>query len=129
MELLTKLLVAGGVMGMLDFVWLGLVAKKFYRDEIGQLLLTKPNMPAALSFYVIYVVGLVIFAVNPAQSVLGAAGRGALLGLVAYATYDLTNLATMKGFSAKVAAVDMLWGALLTAVAAAASYHVWTLVK
>ena len=124
MELLVKLLVAGGVMGLLDFVWLGTIAKKFYRTEIGQLLLDKPNMPAALLFYGIYVVGVVLIAVNPAQSVSEAALKGGLFGFVAYATYDLTNLATMKGFSAKVTAVDMLWGALLTAAVAAAAYAV-----
>ena len=124
MELFVKLLVAGGVMGLLDFIWLGTIAKKFYRTEIGQLLLDKPNMPAALLFYGIYVVGVVLIAVNPAQSVLEAALKGALLGFVAFATYDLTNLATMKGFSAKVVAVDMLWGTLLTAAVAAAAYAV-----
>lgn len=122
-----RLLVAGGVMGLLDFVWLGTVAKTFYRSQIGRLLLDKPNMTAAVLFYVIYVVGVVAFVVSPALekgSLSYALSRGALLGFVAYATYDLTNLATMKGFTVKVVLVDMLWGTLLTAVVAGATFYI-----
>lgn len=99
MELLIKLLAAGGIMGVLDFIWLGFIAKKLYYGEMGKLLLEKPNMPPALLFYVIYVVGVVLLLVNPAlekDSWQYALGYGALLGFVAYATYDLTNLATLK---------------------------------
>ena len=127
MELIVKLLVAGGVMGVLDFLWLGFVAKKLYYSEIGKLLLEKPNMPAALLFYVIYVVGVVVFVVTPAlekQSWQHALGYGALFGFVAYATYDLTNLATIKGFSAKIVAIDLAWGAVLTATIAVVTYLV-----
>lgn len=125
MELLIKLLAAGGVMGVLDFIWLGFVAKQLYRDEIGQLLLDKPNMVAAMAFYVIYVVGVVLLVVNPALakgSLMHAVGYGALFGLVAYATYDLTNLATIKGFSLKVVLIDLAWGAFITAMMAGAAY-------
>ncbi|PID98802.1 hypothetical protein CSA80_05020 [Candidatus Saccharibacteria bacterium] len=120
-----QLLVAGGVMGVLDFLWLGTVAKTFYRSQIGKLLLDKPNMTAAVLFYVIYVVGVVMFVISPAleKGSLGyAVTRGALFGFVAYATYDLTNLATMKGFTTKVVLVDLLWGAALTAIVAAVTY-------
>ena len=126
-NIIVKLLVAGGVMGVLDFVWLGFVAKTYYRDHIGKLLLDKPNMIAAVAFYVIYIVGVVLFVVNPAldkQSASHAALYGALFGLVAYATYDLTNLATLKGFSEKVVAVDLVWGMLLTAAVATITYWV-----
>ncbi|MCA9327312.1 DUF2177 family protein [Candidatus Saccharibacteria bacterium] len=125
--MIVKLLVAGGVMGVLDFIWLGFVAKTYYRDHIGKLLLDKPNMIAAVAFYVIYIVGVVLFVVNPAldkQSASHAALYGALFGLVAYATYDLTNLATLKGFSEKVVAVDLVWGMLLTAAVATITYWV-----
>lgn len=127
MELLVKLLAAGAVMGVLDFIWLGFVAKKLYYGEMGKILLEKPNMPPALLFYVIYVIGVVVFVITPALekgSWLHALGYGALFGLVAYATYDLTNLATLKGFSQKIVVIDLLWGAALTAVVAVVTYAV-----
>ena len=127
MELLIKLLAAGGIMGVLDFVWLGFVAKKLYYSEMGSILLEKPNMPAALLFYVIYVVGVVLFVVNPAlqnNSWQHALGYGALFGLVAYATYDLTNLATLKGFSSKIVVIDLAWGMALTAVVSLGAYAI-----
>ncbi|QQS18638.1 DUF2177 family protein [Candidatus Saccharibacteria bacterium] len=120
-----QLIVASGVMGVLDFIWLGTVAKTFYRSQIGKLLLDKPNMTAAVLFYAIYVVGVVTFVISPALekgSLAYALGRGALFGFVAYATYDLTNLATIKGFTTKVVIVDLVWGALLTATVAGVSY-------
>lgn len=122
MDIFIRLLIAGGIMGILDFVWLGFVAKKLYWAEMGKLLLDKPNMVAALIFYVIYVVGVVVFVVNPAldkDSWQYALGMGAFFGFVAYATYDLTNLSTMKDFSIKIVVIDMIWGAALTAVVAA----------
>jgi uncharacterized membrane protein len=122
MELLTKLLVAGGVMGFLDYIWLGYVAKGLYSREMGQILRRKPYLPAALSFYAIYVVGVIVFVINPAlaqDSVSYAAGYGALFGLIAYGTYDLTGLAVIKGFTTRIAIIDMLWGAALTAVMSA----------
>ncbi len=125
MELLIKLLAAGGIMGILDFIWLGFVAKKLYYGEMGKILLEKPNMGPALAFYVIYVIGVILLVVNPAlekDSWQHAFGYGALLGFVAYATYDLTNLATLKGFSSKIVVIDLIWGTLLTAVVATGAF-------
>jgi len=125
MELIVKLLVAGGVMGILDFLWLGFIAKKLYYGEMGKILLEKPNMLPALLFYVIYVVGVVLFVVTPAlekDSLQHALWYGAAFGLVAYATYDLTNLATLKYFSAKVVVIDLLWGMAITAVVSVVTY-------
>ncbi|MCA9336826.1 DUF2177 family protein [Candidatus Saccharibacteria bacterium] len=127
MELIIKLLIAGGVMGVLDFVWLGFVAKSLYHKEMGSILLEKFNMVPALVFYVIYVIGVVMFVVNPAlekQSLLHALGYGALFGLVAYATYDLTSLAVIKGFSTKIVVIDMLWGMAITAAVSGGTYLV-----
>ena len=127
MELVKQLVVAGGVMGVLDWIWLGTVAKTFYRMQIGKLLLEKPNMTAAVLFYAIYVVGVVTFVISPALekgSLSYALTRGALFGFVAYATYDLTNLATMKGFTTKVVVVDLAWGALLTATVASVTFAI-----
>lgn len=124
-DFLIELVIAGLVMGVIDVLWLTVIANKFYKDNIGSLLLKKPNMQAAVVFYIIYVVGIVIFALQPALRE-GAwqtgAVLGALLGLVCYATYDLTNLATLKNWSNKVVLVDMAWGAFLTATVTVISY-------
>jgi uncharacterized membrane protein len=109
----------------LDALWLGLVARTLYQREFGALLLEKPNMAAAAAFYALYLGGVVFFAVKPALESGGwtrALLHGALFGLVAYATYDLTNLATLKGFPIRVVAPDLAWGAAVTAVAALAGY-------
>jgi uncharacterized membrane protein len=125
MELLIKLLITGAAMGLLDFIWLGYLAKKIYYSQMGELLLAKPNMIPALLFYVIYVVGVIVFVVDPSLakgSLAYAAGYGALFGLVAYATYDLTSLSVVKGFSAKVVIIDIIWGVLLTMTVASLAF-------
>ena len=127
MDFFIKMLVAGGVMGVIDLIWLSFVANKFYKSQIGSLLLEKPNMGAAALFYIIYVVGVVVFVLTPAlekNSWQHAAVYGALFGFVAYATYDLTNLATLKGFTTKLVVVDLIWGAVLTGSVATISYWV-----
>ncbi len=127
MDILITLLVAGSVMGFLDFLWLGYIAKNLYANELGELLLEKPNMVAAIVFYIIYVIGVVVFAISPvlADGSLGSAvGYGALFGFFAYATYDLTNLATIKGFKLKVVLIDMCWGTFLTAVTSGVTYFI-----
>ncbi len=115
----------------IDLLWLGVVAKSFYRAEIGPLLAPQTNLGAALAFYVIYAFGLMFFVIQPATLAGGwtkALLAGAVFGFVAYATYDLSNLATLRGWSIKLSAVDMLWGAALTgatcaiAVAAASRF-------
>lgn len=125
MEILTQLLIAGGVMGALDFIWLGYIGKQLYRKEIGSILLEKPKMTAALIFYALYVIGVVVFVINPAlaaNSLAYAAGYGAFFGLVAYGTYDLTSLAVLKGFTPKIVIIDLLWGAALTAVVSSLTF-------
>lgn len=127
MDIMLKVLVAGGVMGVLDFLWLGFIAKKLYYGEMGAILLQKFNAVPALLFYFVYIVGVLVFVINPAlakSSLAHAIGYGALFGLVAYATYDLTSLAVVKGFSVKVAIIDLLWGAFLTAAVAGITYIV-----
>lgn len=109
----------------IDMVWLGWIARAFYRAEIGGLLREDVNWAAALLFYVLFIAGLLAFAVIPAldRGVLRAAVAGGLFGLVAYATYDLTNLATLRGFTVRVAAVDMAWGFVLCSLTAAAAWR------
>lgn len=105
---------------VLDFVWLSLSSGPIYRKEIGALLLAEPNLAIAAGFYLIYVLGLVVIVSAPANGdVAKALVMGALFGLVAYGTYDLTNLSTMKGFTATVAIIDMAWGTFVTAASAA----------
>jgi uncharacterized membrane protein len=109
----------------LDYLWLSRVAIGFYRSQIGEILSDRPNFTAAGVFYLFYVVGIVYFAVLPGVqkgSLVTAIGSGALLGLIAYGTYDMTNLSTLKVWSLSLSLVDMAWGAFLTAVAAGAGY-------
>ena len=108
-----------------DFVWLGFIARDFYQAQIGPLLLERPNWAAAALFYPLYAAAVVYFCVEPAvtQASWGRAlGTGLLLGLVCYATYDLSNLATLKGWTANVVVVDVLWGMSVTAAAASGGY-------
>ncbi|TNM62317.1 DUF2177 family protein [Aliirhizobium smilacinae] len=111
----------------LDFLWLGTVATGFYRSRIGSLLLDQPNFVAAGVFYLFYVAGIVYFAVQPALlsgNWTTAAVAGAILGFIAYGTYDMTNLATLKNWSPTVSAVDMAWGTALTSFSAVVGYFV-----
>jgi uncharacterized membrane protein len=100
----------------LDMAWLGLVAKNFYAKRIGFLMKTDINWTAAILFYVLFTIGLVLFVIMPAvgkNSWVHALSFGALFGLIAYATYDLTNLATLKDWPLIVTMVDLAWGAVL----------------
>ena len=108
-----------------DFIWLGFIARSFYRDNLEGMLLEKPLMDVAGLFYGLYVVGIVIFGVMAGlrdESWRSAAIYGALFGLFAYATYDLTNLATLKNWPMIVSVVDIAWGAFVTALAATGGY-------
>jgi len=103
---------------LIDMVWLGLIAKGFYRKHLGEMLSSKVNWAAAILFYLLFIFGLVVFVVRPGviqNSPLNALLLGALLGLICYATYDLTNQATMKNWPFVVTVVDMIWGTVLGA--------------
>ncbi|HEX6144228.1 MAG TPA: DUF2177 family protein [Geminicoccaceae bacterium] len=109
----------------LDLLWLGVVAKGFYARQLGDLLSDQPNMAVAGLFYAGYVGGIVLFAVAPAlqaQSWTTALVLGVFLGLMAYGTYDMTNLATIRNWPVAMSITDMLWGSLLTGVAATAGF-------
>lgn len=117
-DFIIRYLIAGALFAVIDGIWLSFVANKLYRSQLGSLLLDKPNLPAAIVFYLVFLVGLVVFVINPAMQSNDwkvAAGLGALFGFVTYATYDLTNLATLKGYPLTITVVDMLWGTILTA--------------
>ena len=115
-------------MVLIDLLWLGVIAKPLYQQGIGHLMAEKPNLVAAALFYLLYPVGIVIFAVAPdavSASWIKTFTAGALLGLFAYATYDLTNLATLKGWPVSLALVDMAWGSLVTGLSALAGKTVF----
>lgn len=117
---------------VIDFIWLKYVALSFYRGQIGHLMLDKPNLGIALLFYLVYVVGVVVLAVNPALEKgqwTTALLYGGLLGLVAYGTYDITNLATLKTWPPIVSIIDMIWGTVLTASVATIAYFVTSALK
>ncbi|WP_158935353.1 DUF2177 family protein [Burkholderia sp. S171] len=114
---------------ILDAIWLGVISRNLYQREIGELLLPKPNFVAAAAFYVIYIVGLVYFCVVPGvigQSAVRGLVNGAVFGIVAYATYDLTNLATLKGWSTTLVFIDVAWGAVASAIASAVAVAITT---
>jgi uncharacterized membrane protein len=107
---------------VIDMVWLAWLAKPTYVAELGKLLRKDPNLAAAAAFYLLYTAGLVWFAILPgikSGSVLEALALGGALGLVAYGTYDLTNLAVMNGFGLRIALIDMAWGATVSAATTA----------
>jgi uncharacterized membrane protein len=108
-----------------DFLWLGWVARDFYGSRLGALLRPEPNWVAALLFYPLYVCGLLVFCVLPARNARSwrkAVSLGALFGVVAYATYDLSNLATLAGWPVAVTVADIAWGALVSGIAALAGF-------
>jgi uncharacterized membrane protein len=111
----------------LDMVWLGLAAKNFYAKHIGFLMKSNVNWAAAILFYLLFIAGLVVFVVVPALdkgSWVRALLLGALFGLITYATYDLTNLATLKDWPLLITVVDLIWGTVLAASVSVATYLV-----
>lgn len=125
MPLLKLYLIALPVFFIIDFIWLALVARKFYLDQIGLLMKTNINWPVAITFYLLFIIGLVIFAIAPAvekKSLASAVIMGGLFGFFTYATYDLTNLATLKNWPLSVSIVDMIWGTILAASVSTITY-------
>jgi len=99
---------------VIDIIWLGLISKNLYQEQIGFIMKSTPNWLAAIIFYLIFVFGLVYFVINPAienNSISQALMVGMLFGFITYATYDLTNLATLEGWPLKITIIDLIWGA------------------
>lgn len=118
-------LIAFPVFLAIDMVWLTLIAKNFYAKQIGYLMAKNPNLFAAFFFYLIFIAGLIVFVITPAldkkmwtQALLA----GAFFGLVTYATYDLTNLATVKDWPLIVTIIDLIWGMFVSAAVSVATY-------
>ena len=111
----------------IDMVWLGFIAKNLYRKYLGGFLSDTINWKAAIIFYLIFIIGIFIFAIMPAiekNSMAKAIIYGAMFGFFTYATYDLTNLATLKNWPLQIVFIDMAWGALLTALVSAAGFYI-----
>ena len=121
--------IALAVFFAIDIIWLVLIAKNFYRKQIGFLMKPDINWIAAIVFYLLFIAGLVVFVISPAvqkHSWIHAILSGALFGLVSYATYDLTNLATIKGWPVLVTLVDLAWGMVLSASVSLLTYLIFT---
>jgi len=117
-------LIFGSIFVLIDFVWVKLTSR-FYQQRLHGLLRTKPNLWAASTFYALYIFGVTCFvpmAIWSSRGIWLAMLSGAVFGMVAYATYDLTNLATLKKWSVKVTVIDVLWGAIATSLAATITF-------
>jgi uncharacterized membrane protein len=125
---LSAYLATAVVMIAVDLLWLGVIAKPLYQQGLGHLMAERPNLIAAAAFYVVYVLGLLVFTIVPQAADPGwlkTAAAAAMFGFVAYATYDLSNLATLRGWPIGLSLIDMAWGAVLSAVAATAGRFAW----
>ena len=112
-----------------DMVWLGTMAPRFYRPTLGDIAISGVNLPPAILFYAIYPIGLLIFAIQPALksgSMSTAAIYGALFGFFTYATYDLTNQATLRNWTVQLTLIDVAWGTILGAISASISFWLMT---
>lgn len=107
---------------LIDSIWLGFVARDLYRSQIGFILKDKFNLIAGLIFYLIFIVGLVFFVINPAESWEYALFAGMFFGFISYATYDMTNLATIKNWPLLLTIIDIIWGSLLCGMTSLISY-------
>ncbi|MGM0482893.1 MAG: DUF2177 family protein [Patescibacteria group bacterium] len=120
-------LIAFVVFLIIDLIWLGVIARGVYAEEIGFLMKKDVNWQAALIFYVIFVAGLVLFVINPAvasASFLNALIFGAVFGLVTYSTYDLTNLSVLKDWPLKITVIDIIWGTVLASSVSVVTYYI-----
>ena len=111
---------------IIDVLWLSITVKSLYRPALGDLLKDKPVMWAAILFYIIYMIGVALIILKPAlanDSILQALWTGVVLGVVAYGTYNLTNMATVKNWSASIVWIDMLWGGFLTGFSSAVGIY------
>ncbi len=127
MKLVYAYLLTTVVFFIIDLLWLGLIAKDLYNRYLGSFLAEQVNWTAAIIFYLLFIVGIFIFVILPAveqQSYMKALIYGALFGFFTYATYDLTNLATLKNWPLQIVFIDIVWGAFLTASVSVSGYFI-----
>lgn len=128
LRLLTGFLATGVAMAVLDALWLTQIGPRLYRPALDAVLAETPRLAPAVTFYLLYVVGVMILAVSPAATWRQAATNGAVLGLVAYGTYDLTSQAVLQTWSTRITVIDMAWGAALTTIAAVSGFSAMRLI-
>jgi len=127
MKFLLHFVIALIVFFAIDLVWLGLIAKNLYSKYLGFIMSDKVNWLAALIFYALFIVGLLVFVIEPAlqdQNFTQLVLRAALFGLVTYATYDLTNLATLKDWPIQITIIDLIWGTTLSTLVSVISVFI-----
>lgn len=127
MNYLKTYLIAGGVYWIIDFLWLGVIAQNFYQRQLGDMLADRIKWPAAIIFYLLYPIGVIIFAVVPGvkeQSLIRSLVLGALFGYFTYSTYDLSNYITLQGWPIKVVIVDILWGIFVSMLVAFVGFKI-----
>ncbi len=125
MEAVKAYIIAFITFFLIDIVWLVVVARKLYRQELGFLMSDKPNWIAAVIFYLIFILGIVFFVIHPAlekENWTYALFAGLLFGFITYATYDLTNLATIKNWPLKITIIDLIWGTSLGGLVSTITY-------
>ena len=112
-------LIALVVFVILDAIWLGIISRTLYSKYLGYIMTESPNWIAAIIFYLLFIVGIIVFVVFPGmeeKNILVSLGKAALFGLVTYATYDLTNLATIKSWPIQITIIDLIWGTFLSSI-------------
>ena len=127
MDFLIRAIVATLIFFLVDMVWLTLIAKKLYAKELKDFLSPNVNWLAALIFYLVFIFGMTFFVITPAiadESLIYAIFGGAFFGFVCYATYDLTNLATMKNWPIKITVIDLIWGSFVSSITCLLTYIV-----
>ncbi len=131
MDLIIKFLIAFAVFMVIDLLWLGFIAKNVYQKYLGYIMAKKINWVAAVVFYMLFIMGMLFFVINPAieaQSVQTALINGAAFGFITYATYDLTNLSTLEGWPIQITIIDLIWGTSLATLVSVISYFIINLV-
>lgn len=117
---------------VIDMLWIGIVAKDLYKKHLGYLLSQTPNWLAAIAFYLLFIVGIIFFVINPAiekRSWQYALFVGIFFGFITYATYDLTNLATIKDWPLTITVIDLIWGSILSGSVSLIAYSILTKMK
>ena len=123
--LIKQYLVALTTFLVVDMIWLGVIAKNLYSKYLGDIMTDKVNWLAAIIFYLLFIVGLVIFVINPgleSKSLIKTIGLAALFGLITYTTYDLTNLATIRNWPLLITIIDLVWGMTLSTIVATITF-------
>ncbi len=132
MEFIKMYLIALVTFVVVDGLWLGVISKTLYKKELGYLLSSSPNWIAAIIFYILFLGGLIYFVINPGiekESIKIILISGALFGLMTYATYDLTNLATIKDWPLKITIIDLIWGTSLSTIVSTITYYFYFSIK